>query len=448
MKKFIKFLIFLFCLCTFSFANDNTENKTNDFFDISSKAGILINADTNEILYSKNEHQKLFNASTTKIVTALVAIDKLNLNDQITAPADFQNPDVRGTNIAIDQNETLTFEQLLNAMLIASANDAAHLIAIHISGNEENFAKLMNEKVKDLGLENTHFENSHGLHNENHYSTCYDLSIIANQFIKKNILKEICTKQSYTIPPTNKKKQERNYIFNTNLFVQNSGAKMNYNGNSIPIYDSNVKGIKTGFTNEAGYCLISYIELNGKRMISVILGADNKENLYIDSKKLLYYGINEFKTQKIIAKDEIVTEIEVSSLKNSKLPLISANRIVKTMKNDFNKELISKEISIDENSINDDIKINQKLGTVKFFYDGEFIGSTDLLSSISINKQNLIGKIKYSINNNIVIKIIYIISKVFIAFIIWFIVLSILNKNKKNKNVKFIKNVRNKKDKK
>lgn len=438
------------CLCallfgsTFSpgvYAQEQVQNRSQDQgqtqtreefkkheFEIQADAAILINADTMEVLYEKNADAKMYPASTTKILSALVAAEHLKLDEVITAPADYRNPDPEGSNIAIDQKEQLTVEQLLNATLIASANDAIEIMSFHISASGRNFMDMVNERAQQVGAVNTHFTNPHGLHDDNHYTTARDLAVISAEMMKNPILREMVGKTEYIIPPTNKKKEERNYLKTTNWFIRDNGNTMNFRGSNIAVRDENVVGIKTGFTDEAGYCLVSEIVKDNRHFIVVVLKAPNRLQSYIDSKNLLYYGLENFKFQNIVSKDETVTTVELEEFNHVSLPLVSSARIAKSMPLDFEKA----DLKVDVTLLNVDAKVIERdmvMGHAKYYYKEELLGEVDLLASHSVKETDFIGELTTALSSqsdfNFIIKVVAIpMMKLAIAFVIWWLIVT------------------------
>lgn len=216
-----------------------------DDLNLSGESAILIDVDTLEILYSKNPHQKLYPASTTKIMTGILAIELGNMDDIVTVDQEVVDL-TDGSHIALEPGEELSLEHLINALLIESANDAALAIAKHISGSIDEFVKLMNEKAKAIGALNTNFVNPNGLPHEEHLSTAYDLALMAKYAMENETFREIVKNYTYTIPITNKKSQERN-LWSANRLLY-STERINVNGTQTTIKYEGVNGVKTGYT--------------------------------------------------------------------------------------------------------------------------------------------------------------------------------------------------------
>jgi serine-type D-Ala-D-Ala carboxypeptidase (penicillin-binding protein 5/6) len=248
-------------------------------------AGVLMDEGSGKILYAKNENKRLYPASTTKILTALIALEKGNLNDQVKVGTEVTMKTNDESTAGLRQGQVVPLKVLLRAMLLPSGNDAARTIAVYIakkdSGNsnmnpEEGiryFANLMNRKAKEVGATHSHFINPHGLHNPNHYSTAKDLAFIAREARKNLVFREIVSEEAY--------KNSSFTFYNRNELVNRSSDN----------FFQGADGIKTGFTDQAGHCLVSSATRDGKNLISVVLHS-SKEGVYSDSTALLEYGFH------------------------------------------------------------------------------------------------------------------------------------------------------------
>ena len=227
--------------------------------EISAKSAVLIDAASGQVLYQKNADERLPMASTTKIMTALCALELADIDDVITI--DVRAVGVEGSSAYLQAGETLTLLQLLYALLLQSANDAAAAIAIGTAGSIEAFAAYMNEKARELGLTDTHFDNPHGLDSENHYTTAKELGLIAREVLACPTLRAICATRSITIPGA--QEQPARTLINHNKMLRT------YQG---------AIGLKTGFTKRSGRCLVSAAERDGLTLIAVTLSAPNDWN--------------------------------------------------------------------------------------------------------------------------------------------------------------------------
>ena len=302
-KKFIIFIIeFIFL---FLFSNNYSYANTDVSLDLSAEAALLINSKTGQILYSKNANEQRYPASTTKILTAILAIENCSLDEKVTAsynavmaiPSGYSNAEIR-------VGEQLTVQQLLEVFLVHSANEAGYILAEHISGTISAFANLMNSKATEIGCQNTHFTNPSGLHDTEHYTTAYDLSLIAQYCMKNTTFRNIVSMPSCTIAVT--EKHDERYFLNTNDML-NSKSKY---------YDENVIGIKTGFTSQAKNCLIAVYNKDGVELISVVLGASQTASnglsgKFTDTKILFDYGINNFSNRTLATKGQVLSQIKI-----------------------------------------------------------------------------------------------------------------------------------------
>lgn len=269
--------------------------------DISAEAAILIEIDSGEILYEKNANAPMYPASTTKIMTALLALEHLNLEDKITVPEDMGPAD--GSAMYLLPGEVFTVRELLDGLLVKSANDAAVLLARTISGDIQSFATLMNQRAKDIGCTNTSFVNPNGLHDPSHTISAHDMALIAREAMKNATFRELVSQVNVTLDETPKTPEKR-YFRNTNRFLW-STSKIIYNNEYIPIKYEVVDGIKTGYTGEAGNCLVSSGKKNNIRVISVVFKASGYD-VYRDSRLLLDYGFDNFEKKTLIKKDTVL----------------------------------------------------------------------------------------------------------------------------------------------
>ena len=257
--------------------------------DIKSAAAILIDAETGQILFEKNKDEKLYPASITKVLTIYLA-SLANHDDIMTASESAIKAVPKDTsNIAIDFGEELTVEQGMYAAMLMSANDACNVLAEHVSGSVDEFVSQMNKTAKSFGARNSNFVNANGLFDENHYTTAYDFALITMNAIKNEEFLKIFSTEKYTIPYTNKKDEERNFVTQHRMmhWAQYS--------------DLNVLGGKSGFTTESGHTLVTYGEKNGNRVITVVLKAPDFNSVYDDTKKLLEYGYERFRKVRVTA---------------------------------------------------------------------------------------------------------------------------------------------------
>lgn len=248
------------------------------------QAAILIDVNTGEVLYKKNETKKMFPASTTKMMTALVVCDKMDLDKVLVMPRNYNTHPAR---FGIRQGDTFTVRELLNIMLVKSANDAAAALAEATAGSIDEFSKMMNQKAKELNLVNSHFDNPHGLPDSQNWSCAQDLSTIAQAVLKNETLAQIVSQKGITVGPKASCAEPRQ-VESSNKFMTGQG-QFYHQGKKINEQWELIDGVKTGFTYSAGYCLAASAQMEGQRLLSVVLKSD-KANLYADSRRLLEYG--------------------------------------------------------------------------------------------------------------------------------------------------------------
>lgn len=254
---------------------------------IGAQSAILMEANTGAILYSKNIHEQLYPASTTKLLTCLIAAEKATMTDKVTYSSDAVFSVKRDeSNMGMDAGEVITVEQTLYGILVGSANEAANAIAEHISGSIGNFVKLMNEKARELGCKDSNFVTTNGCFDSNHYTSAYDLAVIAREFFKNELLCKMSSTPNYEIPPTATQPDDI-WVNSKNQLLP--GKKYAYEG---------LVGSKTGFTSEARQTLVSCAEKDGLKLICVIMKEESPDQ-FADTVELFDYGFNNFQAVNI-----------------------------------------------------------------------------------------------------------------------------------------------------
>lgn len=384
--KFKKFFIILIIL--FSIMYSSCCYATEDL-DISAGAAILIDSSTEKILYSKNENEKMYPASTTKIMTAILTIENCNLDDTVTVPYEAIASIPSGYAIAaLQSGEQLTVYQLLQVMMVYSANDAANVLAYHVSGSIDNFANLMNNKVEELGLKNTHFMNPSGKHDKDHYTTAYDLAMIMKYCMKNSTFRTLAGLKSCIIPSTNKYNERILTSTSYDLFtVDNRDVSSNY-------YYKYAIAAKTGYTTEAKNCLVSVANKDGLELISVVLSVGiypyNLSGKFIETKKLFNYGYENYTTKKIRDKNAIATQIEINNAtkETKNLDLLVSDDITALINQSDLDTDFSPEITVNENLLAP-IAQGQKVGKISYQIDG-ITYTSDLIASHNVEKSSFL----------------------------------------------------------
>lgn len=326
---------------------------------VSASCAALMVADTGELLYGKNEHDRRSMASTTKIMTSLIALEALTPQREISVSADMLN--VEGTSMGLLKGDTVTLEGLVYGMLLQSGNDAANVAAITLGGSVENFAEMMNERARQIGMSNTHFETPSGLDSEEHYSTAYDMALLGCEAIKNPSFAAICSQKSaavcYGNPPY------RRVLTNHNRLLK--------------IYGDAV-GIKTGFTKKSGRCLVSAAKRNGVTLVAVTLNAPDDWN---DHSQMLEYGFSVVESRTLDFDSEGLTmkvvggENSLVGLKLARTPAVVCrkNRTVDIKQQIFVKAFEYAPIA--ENTV---------VGRVDFINGEDVVESVELLTADSV----------------------------------------------------------------
>ena len=381
-RIFIVFILTIFFMFnTYTFASDSNNN-----LNISSDAAILMDYQTSKILYGKNEEKKLYPASTTKILTAILVIENCNLSDTATASANAITSIPSGYSVAdIQVGEVFTIEQLLQALMVHSANDAANVLAEYVSGSIENFSTLMNKKSSEIGCTNSHFVNPSGKHDDNHYTTAYDLAIIMQYCMKNETFRNLAGIKSCIIPPTNKS-GERTYINTNQLLIKNTeDGSINY------YYPYAIAG-KTGYTTQAKNCLVCVSKRNDLELISVVLGGDiNPDGLdsrFSDSKALFEFGYQNYSIKKIVEKGSIVKQVEIiNGTKDTRiLSLVVSDDILSLINSSQDISALSPKIEVID-GLSAPILEGSVVGQISYSING-ILYKSDLIASHDVETSN------------------------------------------------------------
>lgn len=364
MKRILCFIISLFLISS-KYINVYADIK------VDAKSAILVDCDTNRVLWEKNAYEPMSIASTTKIMTCIIALENGNLKDEVTvSKRAVSQPEVK-MHLAVGEKQRL--EDLLYALMLKSYNDSAVAIAEHIGGTVENFCKMMTDKAKSLGAKDTLFETPNGLDAGNHHSTAYDMALIASYAMKNDKFVEIITTKEVTTP-INGGNYKSYYIPNTNrLLSEYEGAN----------------GIKTGLTNKAGHCFVGSAQRNGVKLISVVLasgwGTKGKAQKWIDTKAILNYGFENYKPQNIIEKGKVACEFNISNSPIAQKSKLIYGQELSLILSEQEKQNIKIELDIPE-IVKAPIYKNQKLGTAKIFINNQNIKDIDLYTTENIKE--------------------------------------------------------------
>lgn len=383
MKLKLKKILVIIFIVILIFFNASNVFANSEKPDIISQAAILIDNKTGKVLYQKNQDKIMFPASTTKILTSILALENCALNEVVTVSYDTVMSIPEGYSTAYLQiGEQLTVEQLLQLTLVHSANDAANALAEYVGGSFESFVSMMNTKVNELGLVNTHFTNAFGMHDDNHYTTAEDLATIMRYCIKNDDFRRLAGSASCSIPATNKY-GTRQYTSTNELIIPTSN---NY-------YPYMTCG-KTGYTSQAGDCLVSCSYKDNLELICVVLGGETVNGIstkFSETKTLYEYGYNNYSLQNLLNKNDVITQIEIpngtSDTKN--LDLIANSSINVLLENTILNENLNLEINL-KNDIKAPVEQGDCLGTASYTIDGVKY-ETDLIASHYVENSKLLS---------------------------------------------------------
>ena len=403
-KQIVLFLISIFIIMLHSFAYSASDEP-----DIASKAVLIIEPNSNKILYQKNETEKMYPASITKIMTAILTLENAQLDETVTVSYNTVMSIPEGYSSAFLQiGEQLTVEQLLQLLLVHSANDAANCLAEYVGGSVESFVSMMNTKANELGLSNTHFTNTFGMHDENHYTTAYDLAMLMKYCSQNDEFRKLAGSASCAIPATNKY-QPRKYASTNELIIPDNS-----------IYYPYLTCGKTGYTSQAGDCLVSCAFKDDLELICVILGGKTVNGVstrFSETRELYDYAYDNYSLRTLLEGNATVTQVDVKNATNNtkNLDLIANESIQALLDNDIQIQDIPYNINLPE-EIKAPIEQGAVIGNISYSIDNiEY--KTDLIASHSVEKSKLL---------------IYIIEFI-IGFIILILAYKIFSSTKKNK---------------
>ncbi|MDL2281443.1 D-alanyl-D-alanine carboxypeptidase, partial [Selenomonadales bacterium OttesenSCG-928-I06] len=339
--------------------------ETKSGFETDAFSAVLLD-ENGVILYEKNPHEKLPPASVTKIMTLLLAIEavesgKISLDDKVKTSKNAHEQG--GSQIWLEVGEELSVHELLIAVAVVSANDAAMAILEHIYGTEENGVMAMNDKAKSLGLLNTNFVNPNGLPAEDHYMSAYDAALIAREAIKHPLYMELCSIKEYWL------REDKNWLVNTNKLLW---------------WYEGADGLKTGWTQDAKYCFVGTAKRSDLRLISVIFKSEEPRSHLRESMRLLDWGYSNFVAVPIIKKGSVVDRVRVSRGNESELEVVAACDLNVTIAKKESKNIEQKVIK--KKNLRGPIAKGEKCGELVVFKDSIEIARVDLLAAKDIEK--------------------------------------------------------------
>lgn len=345
---------------------------------LTSESAVLIDASSGLVLYEKNANEKLYPASITKIMTTLIALENSSLNEIVTFSHNaIYSIESGSTHIARKEGEQLTMEQCLYAVMLASANEVSNAVAEHVAGSIDKFAEMMNAKAKELGCKNTNFVNANGLHNDNHYTSAYDMALIAQEALKNETFRKITATKSYVIPATNKSDEEFPMANHQQLLL---GYKLTKK------YDACIGG-KTGYTNAARNTLVSFASKDGIELISVVMKSTPTDQ-YKDTVKLFDFGFDNYEafsvdeTSTISNIDDSILFTRFNSIFDTSTPMIYTDNSSSYI---LPLGASQKDVTQSMNLYDTPKKLNGKevIGDITYSFDNKTVGRLDIYYSAS-----------------------------------------------------------------
>lgn len=416
--------------------------------EVASNAIVLMETDRRTVLLSQNENVRVYPASTTKIMTVLLAVEAIedgraSLDDVVTAPDDMDYdliPD--GSSAGIVPGEQMRLQDLLYCAMLASGNDACNVIAEYIGGTIPAFIDMMNDRAEALGCTGTHFANAHGLPNENHYTTAWDFSLIALEAISHSEFMTICDTVTYEVPATNM--SDKRELSNTNGLINDSSHL--YSGYKYEY----AHGVKTGYTSDAGYCLVSTAEKDGIQLLCVVMGGvvnDNNGAMsysnFTDSRTLYDWGFENFSLQNIITTSDTIATVGVAlSADGDTVALRPQNVLTAFLPNDIKMENFEFDVTTTDGDGGEELKApisaGDILGEATVSLDGVNYGTVKLVaaSSVGLSKMSYIKGKLGSLFGNILVKIFILI---FIALLVIYIIAVIRYRRRRLRYLRYMK---------
>ena len=368
MKKLLIFIISIFFVIPIVYGEENDNNTLAK----NAKSAILIEESTGEILYEFNSHEKLEPASMTKMMSLLLIMESLDKgvikwDQMITVSSNASS--MGGSQILLETGENMSVEDLVKGVSIASGNDAVVALAETIAGSEENFVKMMNDKAHELGLKDTNFKNCHGLDEEGHYSSAYDMAMIARELVKhEKILEYSSIYETYLREGTPKKI----WLVNTNKLVR---------------FKEGVDGLKTGYTEGAGFCLTATMKKDGMRVIATVMGEPDSNTRNSEVSGMLDYAFAQVGIKKVLSKNSVVDKIKLSKTKADEIgivPVKDINILYKKIDGEFTPTY-----DIKLNEVKVPLKKGDIVGKIYVMNEQKIVNESDLTVLNDVDKCNL-----------------------------------------------------------
>ncbi len=383
MKRLVSLITAMLIMVTST--NMAFANEDNAQISVSSKSAVLMDASSGQILYEKNSHDKLPPASVTKVMTMLLIAEalengKIKLEDTVQISENAAS--MGGSQIFLEPGEVQKVDNLIKGIAVASANDACVAMAEYIGGSVEVFVGLMNERAKELGMKDTNFVNTNGLPVENHYTTAHDIAIMSRELLKHDSVSKYLTIWMDQVVVG--KKQATIGLANTNKLVKH------YQG---------ATGVKTGFTQEAKYCLSASAKKGETHLISVTLGAETSKDRFKDASSLLDFGFANYESVKLYSRGDKITEIKLDKARQDNIELVAKEDVSVLIKKGGNKAF-DKKIKVSD-SLELPLKAGTTLGNIEVYQGNKLVGKVELINTKDIEKAGYFKMLERVINSMI-----------------------------------------------
>ena len=359
-------------------------------FSVAAKAALLVDLNTGRTVYEQDADERIYPASLTKIMTCLLALENGNLSDVVTVSASaLEDLDIDSSVAGLQVGEQMTLENLLYCMMVVSGNDACNVIAEHIAGSITDFVRMMNQRAYELGCLNTHFNNPHGLHDESHYSTARDLSIITQAALKSENFRQIVDTYEYQLPDDNVR-QNIPKLKTTNMLI--------YRSMSNSLYYSRAHGIKTGYTSQAGRCVISEATGDGLDLLGIVCGAattilDSGDLLmenFTECARLFDYGFDNYSYLPIMSPLYPVDQVKINNSAGAEAVAVAPQDEIKVLlPNDYDPDKLVTDIQLNSDSVDAPVREGDVLGSATVTYAGEILGQTKLLAITDVARSEI-----------------------------------------------------------
>ena len=365
-----KVIIMFFIM--FSFLVSVKAEENNTVLAPNAKSAIIMEYSTGKILYENNSHEKMAPASMTKMMSLLLIMEAIEngtikWDDMITVSSNASS--MGGSQILLETGEQMSVEDLVKGVSIASGNDAVVALAETIAGTEENFVNMMNDKAKELGLNDTNFKNCHGLDEANHYSSAHDMAVIARNLVRhEKILEFSSVYETYLRENTDRKI----WLVNTNKLVR---------------FKQGVDGLKTGFTDTAGYCLTATMKKDNMRIIATVMGEADSSVRNTEVGQMLDYAFSMYKLDKVLSKDSIVKKKNINKAKENKINIVPTRDVTILSKK---TDKINPTYKIKINDLKVPIKKGDIVGKLTVYDDNNILDTIDLTVNKDIKKANIL----------------------------------------------------------